>query len=293
MANLQANPTILHLAAELAAGRTTSRKLTEEAFARIEDPKGEGKRVFIKALQAAGDGRRRGERPAAQGGPRAVAARGTAGLDQEPLRRRRRDHAVGLQGARRCAACQGRRARRGAAACGRRGDRGQHQHERVRLLGRGLQPALRHARQSRRPQARARRLVGRCGRVRRRPDGGRGARHRHRRLRPHSLGRMRSRGLQAHGAAGADRWRDSALDLARLDRTLGQLGRMLRHRRCGVRCRADQRARCRAARGPSLRDPRTIRHGRARAGRRGRFRTRLQGACRPGRQDRAYRRCRN
>src|SRR5258708_14610313 len=43
-----ANPTIQSLAAELAAGRTTSRKLTEAAFARIEDPKGEGKRVFIK-----------------------------------------------------------------------------------------------------------------------------------------------------------------------------------------------------------------------------------------------------
>jgi aspartyl-tRNA(Asn)/glutamyl-tRNA(Gln) amidotransferase subunit A len=43
-----ANPTIQQLAADLAAGRTTSRKLTEEAFTRIEDPKGEGKRVFIK-----------------------------------------------------------------------------------------------------------------------------------------------------------------------------------------------------------------------------------------------------
>jgi aspartyl-tRNA(Asn)/glutamyl-tRNA(Gln) amidotransferase subunit A len=43
-----ANPTIQNLAAELAAGRTTSVKLTQEAFARIEDPKGEGKRVFIK-----------------------------------------------------------------------------------------------------------------------------------------------------------------------------------------------------------------------------------------------------
>ena len=36
------------LAADLAAGRTSSRKLTEEALARIEDPKGEGKRAFIK-----------------------------------------------------------------------------------------------------------------------------------------------------------------------------------------------------------------------------------------------------
>ena len=43
-----ANPTIQQLAADLAAGRTTSRKLTEEAFARIEDPRGEGSRAFIK-----------------------------------------------------------------------------------------------------------------------------------------------------------------------------------------------------------------------------------------------------
>ncbi len=47
-----ANPTILQLAAELAAGRTTSRKLTEAALARIEDPKGEGKRAFIKVYKA-------------------------------------------------------------------------------------------------------------------------------------------------------------------------------------------------------------------------------------------------
>src|SRR6476469_8474591 len=47
-ATTMANPTIQQLAAELAAGRTTSRKLTEEALARIEDPKGERKRAFIK-----------------------------------------------------------------------------------------------------------------------------------------------------------------------------------------------------------------------------------------------------
>ena len=46
-----ANPTILQLAADLAAGRTTSRKLTEAALARIEDPKGEGKRAFIKVYK--------------------------------------------------------------------------------------------------------------------------------------------------------------------------------------------------------------------------------------------------
>ncbi|WP_289297418.1 amidase [uncultured Reyranella sp.] len=43
-----ANPTIIQLAADLAAGRTTSRKLTEEALARIADPKGEGSRAFVK-----------------------------------------------------------------------------------------------------------------------------------------------------------------------------------------------------------------------------------------------------
>ena len=52
MANPQTNPGILQLAAELAAGRTTSCKLTEEALARIEDPKGEGKRAFVKVWKA-------------------------------------------------------------------------------------------------------------------------------------------------------------------------------------------------------------------------------------------------
>ncbi|MBI3196492.1 MAG: amidase [Rhodospirillales bacterium] len=45
---MAANPTIQGLAADLAAGRTTSRKLAEEALARIDDAKGEGKRAFIK-----------------------------------------------------------------------------------------------------------------------------------------------------------------------------------------------------------------------------------------------------
>jgi len=45
------NPTILQLAADLAAGRTSARKLTDEALARIEDPKGEGARAFIKVFK--------------------------------------------------------------------------------------------------------------------------------------------------------------------------------------------------------------------------------------------------
>ncbi len=41
-------PTIASLAADLAAGRTTSRALAEQALARIADPAGEGSRTFIK-----------------------------------------------------------------------------------------------------------------------------------------------------------------------------------------------------------------------------------------------------
>jgi aspartyl-tRNA(Asn)/glutamyl-tRNA(Gln) amidotransferase subunit A len=41
------------LAADLAAGRTTSRELIEQALARIADPAGEGKRAFVKVYDAA------------------------------------------------------------------------------------------------------------------------------------------------------------------------------------------------------------------------------------------------
>src|SRR5712691_9588806 len=55
MANL---PTLLALADDLAAGRTSARKLVEQCLARIADPAGEGQRVFIHvdkdaALEAA------------------------------------------------------------------------------------------------------------------------------------------------------------------------------------------------------------------------------------------------
>jgi aspartyl-tRNA(Asn)/glutamyl-tRNA(Gln) amidotransferase subunit A len=43
----KANPTLVSLADDLAAGRTTSRKLVEQCLARIADPAGEGQRVFI------------------------------------------------------------------------------------------------------------------------------------------------------------------------------------------------------------------------------------------------------
>jgi len=46
-------PTIQQLAADLAAGRTTSAALTEQALARIDDAKGEGKRAFIRVYRTA------------------------------------------------------------------------------------------------------------------------------------------------------------------------------------------------------------------------------------------------
>ncbi|MDJ0388759.1 amidase [Roseomonas sp. E05] len=53
-------PTLDSLAADLAAGRTTSRALVEECLARIADPAGEGGRVFLQvdagAARAAADG---------------------------------------------------------------------------------------------------------------------------------------------------------------------------------------------------------------------------------------------
>src|SRR5215472_909929 len=45
---MTAPPTLATLAADLAAGRTTSRELVDAALARITDPAGEGKRAFVK-----------------------------------------------------------------------------------------------------------------------------------------------------------------------------------------------------------------------------------------------------
>jgi len=48
MAAASKKPTVLGLAADLAAGRTTSRQLVEAALARIADPNGEGSRTFTR-----------------------------------------------------------------------------------------------------------------------------------------------------------------------------------------------------------------------------------------------------
>ena len=100
----QVNPTIQQLAADLAAGRTTSRKLTEAGAGPHRRSQGRRRTGLHKSLARPGAGRGRRQRRAAQGRPGALAARGPSGLDQEPVRRRRRDDARRLQGARRCAA---------------------------------------------------------------------------------------------------------------------------------------------------------------------------------------------
>jgi aspartyl-tRNA(Asn)/glutamyl-tRNA(Gln) amidotransferase subunit A len=53
MSPSSSKPTVSGLAAELAAGRTTSRALVEAALARIDDPAGEGARIFTKVYRAA------------------------------------------------------------------------------------------------------------------------------------------------------------------------------------------------------------------------------------------------
>ena len=45
--------TVAQLAADLDAGRTSSRELVQQALARIGDRSGEGRRAFLKATAAA------------------------------------------------------------------------------------------------------------------------------------------------------------------------------------------------------------------------------------------------
>ena len=127
-----------------------------------------------------------------------------------------------------------------------------------------------------------------------RPHGRGGARHRHRRLGAHSRGGVRHRRLQADGAARADRRRGAALDLARFDRTARQLGRVLRHRRCGVR--RPSRSRCPTPRrSPACASavPKQFVMDELEPVVANGLRARLQGAVGQGREDRARSTCRN
>ena len=159
-------PTVADLAADLAAGRTSSRALVEAALARIADPAGEGKRAFLKVYaeqaRAAADAQDR----LRQAGYVASPLAGLPVSIKDLFDVAGEQHARRVEGARRCAAGRARRANRRAAARGRRGAGRPHQHDRVRLLRRRHQSALRHARQSLRPQAHPRRLVRRARRSR-------------------------------------------------------------------------------------------------------------------------------
>ncbi len=210
-----AKPTVLSLAADLAAGRTSSRALVEAALARIADPEGEGARTFIKvyadSAREAADAQDRLRRAGYVASPLAglpvsikdlfdvageISLAASKALDDAPPRLPR---------------FPGRR----AAARRRRGAGRPHQYDRVRVLGRRHQPALRHARQSARPPADTRRLVLRRGGVGRRWASRRRDRQRYRRLGAHPGGVVRPRRVQADAAPHPARRRRAALDDAR------------------------------------------------------------------------------
>ena len=87
---VQHKQTVMSLAEDLAAGRTTSRELIERALARIADPAGEGAHIFIKVYtdtaRAAADAQ---DRLRASRTCRLAAGR-VAGVDQRSIRRGRR-----------------------------------------------------------------------------------------------------------------------------------------------------------------------------------------------------------
>ena len=93
-------------------------------------------RAFLKTCFDAGSAA--GRRP---GGTRRAAGR-AGRVGQGPVRRRRPDHGRRLAGAGRCAARRAGLPGRGAAQGRRRRRARPHQHDRVRVLGRGHQPAF-------------------------------------------------------------------------------------------------------------------------------------------------------
>jgi hypothetical protein len=151
------------LARDLAQGKTTSRKLVEEALARIADAGGEGGRAFTKvhghsallAAEASDRLRKDGVVPSPLAGlPVSIKDLFDIAGD-EPARNSARP------------ACGGRgRSGGGAAARGRRGGHRPKQHDRIRVLRNRHQSALRHSGESLRPRVSedsGRVLLGRRG----------------------------------------------------------------------------------------------------------------------------------
>src|SRR6266404_1125380 len=142
-AGVSAKPTVLSLAENLAAGRTSSRALIEAALARIAEPSGEGARSFITvyadSARAAADAQDRLRKAGYVASP-------LAGL---PVSIKDLFDVAGertLAGSK-ARAGRARRPDRRPAARGRRRPHRPHQHDRVRLFRCGHQPALRDARQ--------------------------------------------------------------------------------------------------------------------------------------------------
>ena len=193
----------------------------------------------------AGDGRCDGRAAPSRAG--AVALGRHPGRAEGPVRRGRRPHAGRVARAGRRAAGRGTCAGGAAHAGGGVRAAGADQHDGVRLLRPGDQPALRHAAQPVGPAGAAdpgRQFVRHRGGGGRRHGGGR-AGHRYRRVVPHPGGVLRHRRLQADRAAGADRRRAAAGAQPGLGRAAGAVGGLLRGDRRGAgRCAAG-RCRCR------------------------------------------------
>ena len=215
-------------------------------------------------------------RPLARGAGPARGARRRAVRAQGPVRHRRPAHDLRLRALPRPRA-DAHGDRRPADRRRRRRDRRQGQPARVRVGRDEQEPVLRHRRQPAAPRAHRRRLLGRqrggaLGRARRAQH-----RHRHGRLDPHPVLRLRHRGLQAEPRARADRRLLPARARLRPRRADGAHDGGVRARARGARRPAAPRA---APRRPARRRARRDRgHGAAR-GLRGALRG--GGAARPG-----------
>jgi Asp-tRNA(Asn)/Glu-tRNA(Gln) amidotransferase A subunit family amidase len=139
--------TVLQLAGALAAGRTTSRELVEQALARVADPHGEGARTFVKvygdnarAAADAQDGLRKAGYVASPLAGLPVSIKDLFDIAGEQT-------LAGSKALDDATTRQGRRAGDRAAARCRRGADRPDEHDRVRVLRCRDQSALRHARQ--------------------------------------------------------------------------------------------------------------------------------------------------
>ena len=228
--------TIEQCAEGLADGTTTSRALVEECLARIADPNGEGARAFIKvhaeqarAMADAMDALRRVGRAPSRYAGIPVSLKDLFDIAGEPTPAGSRVLADAPPATAHAPVVQ-RMLAAGFVPVGRTN------MTEFAFSGLGINP---HYGTPRSPWDRAsathpRRQFVRHRGVGLRRHGGRGSRHRHRRLVPHSGGVLRHRRLQADGAACADHRRAAVGAEPRFGGTAGTERRVL----CGDRCGA-------------------------------------------------------